>query len=104
MDKICERVTKGKVESDKLFVELEEKCMKLDYEMMRMEQDEGEKKLTEQKDRNKNRENCSYSCFPCCVMLIRILFIPIRITTMAVHDHNRLHSILNCRNNDLQLC
>ena len=39
MDKICERVTKGQVESDKLFVELEEKRMKLDYEMMRMEQD-----------------------------------------------------------------
>ena len=27
------------MESDKLFVELEEKRMKLDYEMMRMEQD-----------------------------------------------------------------
>jgi len=39
MDKICERVTKGQVESDKLFVELEEKRMKLDYEMMHMEQE-----------------------------------------------------------------
>ena len=37
MDKICEQVTKGQVESDNLFVELEEKCMKLNYEMMHME-------------------------------------------------------------------
>lgn len=39
MDKIFEQVIKGQVESDKLFVEPEEKHMKLDHEMMCIEQE-----------------------------------------------------------------
>ena len=38
MEKVCDRMTKGQAESDKLFIDLEEKRMKLDYEMLKMEQ------------------------------------------------------------------
>ena len=37
MEKVCDRMMKGQAESDKLFIDLEEKCMKLDYEMLKME-------------------------------------------------------------------
>ena len=39
MEKVCDKMTKGQSESDKRFIELEEKRMKLDYDMLKMEQE-----------------------------------------------------------------
>jgi len=39
MEKVCDKMTKGQADSDKLFIDLEEKRIKLDYEMLKMEQE-----------------------------------------------------------------
>ena len=38
MEKVCDKMTKGQAEIDEVFIDLGEKHMKLDYEMMKMEQ------------------------------------------------------------------
>ena len=96
MDKICERVTKGQVESDKLFVELEEKRMKLDHEMMCMEQ-ERRREEADRAERQK-REDREFQLRVFSMLLILILFIPVNdiifllrtTVTIVPHNHNRL--------------
>ena len=38
MEKVCDKMTKDQAESDKLFIYLEEKHMKMDYEVIKKEQ------------------------------------------------------------------
>ena len=55
MEKVCDRMTKGQAESDKLFIDLEEKRMKLDYEMLKMEQ-QWRKEEAERAERQRREE------------------------------------------------
>ena len=55
MEKVCDKMTKGQADSDKLFIDLEEKRMKLDYEMLKMEQ-EWRKEEAERAERQRREE------------------------------------------------